>query len=137
MKQRRKRESKIERDYRELFYEAVLATAYLYEDGCWFSSVIPHKCDGPVDPCHVIDKQGLKVVGRNLQRPEAMVYDVRNGLPGCRLIHARFDNSFIRVYQDDLPRSVFMFITQWEDVLYRPGILQVKLDRKCPKGSRP
>jgi hypothetical protein len=43
----------------------------------------------------------------------------------------------IRVYQDDLPDSVFMFITDWEDALEQPGVLQEKLDRKCPKGSRP
>jgi hypothetical protein len=126
-----KKETKAQKALREQFYEAVLATAYLYEEGCWFSKPVKHKCDGPVDPCHIIDKQGLKVV------PEALVWDVRNGVPGCRAIHSRFDGHMIRVYQDDLPDSVFMFITDWEDALEQPGVLQEKLDRKCPKGSRP
>jgi hypothetical protein len=132
-----KRPTAAERVSRERFIEAVLATAYLYETGCWFAKVIHHKCDGPIDPCHVIDKQGLKVVGRFLEQPEVMVFDPRNGVPGCRAIHDRFDKYMIRVYQDELPDSVFMFIDQWEEAIGTPGILQEKLDRKCPKGSRP
>lgn len=137
LKQGRKKETKRQKAARERFVEGVLATAYLYEDGCWFAHVVRHKCDGPIDPCHVIDKQGLKVVGRHLEQPEALVYDPRNGLPGCRAIHSRFDDLMIRVYQDDLPDSVFLFIDQWEEAIGTPGILQEKLDRKCPKGSAP
>lgn len=126
-----------EKAARERFIEAVLATAYLYETGCWFAHVIGHKCDGPIDPCHVIDKQGLKIVGRHLEQPEIMVFDPRNGVPGCREIHTRFDNRLVRVYQDELPDSVFIFVDQWEEAIGTPGILQEKLDRKCPKGKRP
>jgi hypothetical protein len=132
-----KKETKAQRIMRRTFFDAVLATAYLYEEGCWFSHVVKHKCDGPIDPCHVIDKQGLKVAGRHLEKPEVMVFDPRNGVPGCRAMHDRFDKWMVRVYQDELPDSVFMFITDWEDAIGTPGILQEKLDRKCPKGSRP
>lgn len=137
LKQGRKAETERERVARERFVEGVLATAYLYEEGCWFAKVVRHKCDGPIDPCHIIDKQGLKVIARHLDQPEVLVYDVRNGVPGCRDIHARFDNRMIRVYQDELPDSVFVFIDQWEEALGQPGILEEKLDRKCPKGKRP
>jgi hypothetical protein len=137
VKSGRKKLTAAEKQARERFVEAVLATAYLYETGCWFSHVVRHKCDGPIDPCHVIDKQGLKIAGRFLEQPEAMVFDPRNGVPGCRYIHSRFDSSMIRVYQGDLPDSIFMFVDQWEDAIGTPGILQEKLDRKCPKGTRP
>ena len=134
----RKKEPKAHKQARELFYEAVFPTSYLYESGCWFSHVVSHKCDGPIDPCHVIDKQGLWAVAKGkLSKPEGMAYDPRNAVPGCRAIHNRFDNRMVRVYQDDLPDSVFMFITDWEDALERPGVLQEKLDGKCPKGTRP
>lgn len=117
----------------------MLATSYLFRDGCWFGKIIPHKCDGPLDPCHIIDKQGLWTAGQigKLHRPEYMVFDVRNGVPGCRAIHNRFDGRFIRIYQDELPDSVFEFIDDWEGALGMPGHLESKLDRKCPKGSRP
>lgn len=132
-----RKESKSEKQARHDFYEAVLATAYLFREGCWFQSIIPHKCDGPLDPCHLIDKQGLWAFEKELEAIEFMVYDVRNGVPGCRHIHNRFDQRNIRIYQDELPDSVFMFITDWEDALGRPGVLHEKLNRKCPKGARP
>ena len=131
------KETKAFKKARHQFYEVVLGSAYLYEEGCWFSRVISHKCEGPIDPCHIIDKQGLKVVGRKLKKPEAMIYDVRNGVPGCRAIHNRFDQHLIRIYQDDLPRCIGLFISDWEDAIGQPGILEEKLDRKCPKGKAP
>lgn len=140
MKQGRKTETKAHKEARFAFYEGVLATSHLFRGGCWFSTIVPHKCDGPIDPCHIIDKQGLWVSGRKLKRPELMVYDVRNGLPGCRKIHGQFDRTSmpgIRIYQDELPDSIFMFITDWEDALEMPGHLHEKLNRKCPKGARP
>ncbi len=140
MRSGRKKETKAEREARELFYEAVLAEAVLYHFGCFFSTIIPHICDGPTDPCHVIDKRWLKPLGARLDKPEAMIYDVRNGVPGCRKIHGQFDRTSmpgIRVYQAELRPVVFEFIQDWEEALEQPGILQAKLDRKCPSGARP
>lgn len=135
VKRGRKAETKAMKEARLRFYEGVLATSYLYEDGCWFRGVVAHKCDGPIDPCHIIDKQGLKHLTGALSKPEAMIYDVRNGVPGCRHIHNMFDNFQLRIYQDDLPRSVMYFVTDWEEALAFDGVLQEKLDRKCPRGG--
>lgn len=137
MKSGRRKETKAEKEARHLFYEAVLAEQVIYRFGCWFSTIVPHICSDTIDPCHIIDKQGLKVVGAKLDKPEAMIYDVRNGIPGCRTIHNRFDNKLIRVYQEELPESVFQFISDWETALGQPGVLQARLDRKCPVGDRP
>jgi hypothetical protein len=38
-----KKETKAQKALREQFYEAVLATAYLYEEGCWFSKPVKYQ----------------------------------------------------------------------------------------------
>lgn len=98
--------------YREAFYETVLS------EPCWFKGIIPHLCDGPMDPCHLISKQRLKRIAKDKKMDEQatleMVWDHRNGVPGCRAFHHKFDNGFIRVYLEQLPTPFFHFVEDYE-----------------------
>jgi hypothetical protein len=108
----RKRETKQGREARHGFYEAVLSGS------CWFSNKFAHKCDGPIDPCHLLPKQRLKNLASRRGYDEAetlrLVWDARNGVPGCRAIHHKLDNGFIRMYWDQLPDPALEFAREWD-----------------------
>jgi hypothetical protein len=132
-----KRETKAAKQARQDFYEAVLS-----KGGCWIArGIIPHACDGPKDPAHIIAKQGLKTEA-NLSRLSdedtlGLVWDSRNGIPICRAYHHKLDNGFIRIYQPELPESVFDFIADWGPALSNPSALQSRLDNHYPQENRP
>lgn len=104
---------------------------------CWFNELWPHPCDGPMDPCHLLDAQYLRhqaeLAGLEPDDLYALVYDPRNGIPGCRSYHHRFDNGFIRIYQPQLPAAFFYFVADWEERLEAPGRLIVRVDKQFPK----
>jgi hypothetical protein len=92
MRRGRKTESAASRRARKEFTETVLDMG-----GCQIP--LDHTCDGPMDACHVIFKQFLKVHAKtNLRLGEASVldcvWDPRNGIPGCREGHRMFDSPF-------------------------------------------
>ena len=109
----RKRETKAAKGARYRFYEAVLG-----KGPCWFRQITPHQCDGPIDPCHLIPKQRLKNIAKQKDYNEdetlALVWDPDNGVPGCRALHHKLDNGFIRIYWDQLPASVKDFALGWD-----------------------
>lgn len=109
----RKRESKEAKEARHNFYEKVLN-----KGGCWLRQITPHECDGPIDPCHLMPKQRLKMLANRRGYDEAktleMVWDPRNGVPGCRAYHHRLDNGFIRIYWPQLPAHALNFAADWD-----------------------
>jgi len=114
MKRGRKRETKAAREARLNFYTEVLSMP-----GCWVREVLPHECDGPMDPCHLIDKSWLKTHAAFTLRLDeagvlACVWDARNGRPGCRRGHNLFDSPFTTVLSSELPESVFGFATDYK-----------------------
>lgn len=108
----RKRESKKGKQARHDFYEAVLVGP------CWFKGRFSHDCDGPLDPCHLLSKQRLKNIARQREYDEeemlALVWDPRNGVPGCRAFHHKLDNGFVRIYWDQLPPEALAFARDWD-----------------------
>lgn len=121
----RKRETKAEREARHAFYERVLL-----ESGCYFKNIFPHQCDGPRDPCHLLSKQKLKRIakdrGYDADETIRLVWDPRNGVPGCRAQHHRMDNGFLRVYWEQLPSKTKLFADDWD---LEWEILQVYRDK--------
>lgn len=109
----KKRETKAEKEARHTFYERVLL-----ESGCYFKNIFPHKCDGPRDPCHLLSKQKLKRIAKDRGYDEEttmkLVWDPRNGVPGCRAQHHRMDNGFLRVYWEQLPSKTKLFADDWD-----------------------
>jgi hypothetical protein len=117
------RETKAAREARHDFYRAVLGRG-----PCWLNTITPHACDGPIDPCHLLSKQKLKRIAKDRGYDEAetlaMVWDERNGVPGCRAYHHRLDNGFMRVYYHQLPGFthdfIFAYDLEWEmEQVYR------------------
>jgi hypothetical protein len=131
-----RRETKAGREARLAYYDAIFD-----KGGCWFYKVIPHECDGVMDPCHLLEKKILKVEATmaKLSKAEtlALVWDRRNGLPGCRMMHNRLDNGFLRIYQPELPQEIHDFVSEWEARLETPGRLQLRLDKRFPREDRP
>ena len=122
----KKKETAAERLARLQWYEAILGK----NDGfCWGREIITHRCDGPKDPMHFIPKQFLKREANLLPINErvALVWDVRNGMPGCRWFHNRMDLGLLRVYRGQLPAEVVEFATE-HDLLW-------KLDKHFPEGD--
>lgn len=109
----KKRETKAEKEARHHFYDTVLIEA-----GCFFNDIYPHKCEGPIDPCHLLSKQKLKRIAKDRQYDDSttnrLVWDFRNGVPGCRAQHHRMDNGFLRVYYHQLPHKTKLFAKDWD-----------------------
>jgi hypothetical protein len=109
----KKRESKEGKAARLKFYEDVLNRGT-----CWLRTIVPHECDGPSDPCHLMSKQKLRKValdrGYNEKQTLQLLWDNRNGVPGCRSFHHRFDNGFMRIYWNQLPPYAVQFAQEWE-----------------------
>lgn len=109
----RKRETKAGKEARHRFYEEVLA-----KGPCWLATIHPHDCDGPIDPCHLLSKQRLKRIAkdRNYNEREtlALVWDSKNGVPGCRAYHHKLDNGFIRLTWAQLPLEAHAFAFGWD-----------------------
>lgn len=109
----RKRESKAGKEARHAFYEQVLNKGH-----CWLKQITPHECDGPIDPCHLLPKQRLKNIARQREYGEEetlkLVWDERNGIPGCRAYHHRLDNGFLRIYWEQLPAKAYEFMADWD-----------------------
>lgn len=80
---------------------------------------------------HMLPKQTLKqqakLRGMAEQERIDFVWDVRNGLPGCRMMHTRMDNRMLRVYQTQLPDSVIQFAEE-HDLVWL-------LDNRYPKSE--
>jgi hypothetical protein len=119
----RKPESVAAKRARREFTETVLA-----KGACQI--VIPHRCDGPMDACHIVDKQYLKAHAQfnlRLNDAEALacVWDHRNGIPGCRRGHGMFDSPFYVVNLEDLPDEAHQFALDYDcwwklETLYPP-----------------
>jgi hypothetical protein len=109
----KKRETKQGRDARLAFYENVLDRGR-----CWLHNIVPHECDGPTDPCHLMSKQKLRKIALDRGYDEgqtfALLWDSRNGVPGCRAYHHKFDNGFMRIYWHQLPSQAVRFAQDWE-----------------------
>jgi len=109
----RKRETKAGKEARHAFYEDVLS-----KGECWFKTIYPHQCEGPIDPCHLLSKQKLKRIakdrGYNDSTTNRLVWGHRNGVPGCRFQHHRMDNGFLRVYWEQLPEEARQFAKDWD-----------------------
>jgi hypothetical protein len=107
-------ETKIDKDARHAFYESVL------EKGrCWMADVVRHKCDGPIDPAHLLPKQRLKHIASARypgDRPKMLelVWSPDNGIPLCRAAHHKLDNGFIRLYWHQLPPEAVRFAQEWD-----------------------
>lgn len=111
MRRGRKHETAAAKRARLDFYEEVLG-----KGGCQIP--LPHKCSGPMDPCHVIPKSYLKWHARfDLKLPESeqlkCVWDARNGIPGCRNGHNLMDSPFHSVPADAFPDEVFDFVIEY------------------------
>lgn len=114
MKRGRKTETRAARRARQAFTEEVLSRG-----GCQIAEWIPHCCDGPMDACHVIPKQYLKWHARfDLKLDEAgqlaCVWDVRNGIPGCRKGHGLFDSGLHRVGIELIPVETIEFAIEYD-----------------------
>jgi hypothetical protein len=109
----RKRESKAGKEARLRFYEQVLG-----KGGCWLKTITPHECDGPIDPCHLLPKQRLKNIAKQRGYTDdetlRLVWDERNGVPGCRAFHHKLDNGFMRVYWSQIPMDAYAFAHDWD-----------------------
>lgn len=108
------RESKKDREARHAFYESVLARG-----SCWMVDVIRHRCDGPIDPAHLLPKQRLKVIAKNKfpgdeDKQRELVWSPSNGVPLCRDAHHKLDNGFIRIYWHQLPAEAHQFAAEWD-----------------------
>lgn len=100
--------------------------------GCFGQTILPHKCDGPMDPMHFIPKQTLRTEAKSRgytdQETWELVWDARNGAPGCRWFHTSLDTPGIKkivIPQSRLPRAVI-------DFCYDNGVVWA-LDRLYPK----
>lgn len=109
----RRKETTLGRQARHEFYRDVLDSG-----GCYFRNHFPHQCEGPIDPCHLLPKQRLRTIAARREYGEgktlALIWDHRNGIPGCRAFHHRLDNGFIRLYWDQLPPAAQHFARDWD-----------------------
>ena len=109
-----KREKKAEKQRRHAFYESVLR-----KGGCWLRTLIPHECDGPMDPAHLLPKQRLRAIARDRYPDDEemqwkMIWGPDNGVPICRAYHHRLDNGFVRIYWNQLPSEARKFAINWD-----------------------
>lgn len=116
MRRGRKAESAADRRAREAWTLEIVSRFC-----CELQALFDHDCDGPMDACHVIDKQFLKqmpkkerdAIGGPLFYSDEellpIVWDVRNGLSGCRAGHTRFDRPPRPVTYAQLPPAVIEF----------------------------
>lgn len=89
------------------FYKAVLA-----KGGCFWKGKIDHECSYIIDPMHIIPKQWLKNRYQYDIEPSQLaelVFDPRNGTPGCRHIHDRIDGFRVRIGRSELPEDAVAF----------------------------
>ena len=114
-----------EAKYRANYHRKVLGMM----PGCFGQTIQPHQCDGPRDPMHLIPKQILRREAKSRdytdQETWELVWDARNGTPGCRWFHGMMDNRMIVVPQNRLPRAVV-------DFAYDTGFVSA-LDRIYPQ----
>lgn len=68
-----------------------------------------------MDPCHIVPKQTLKVQFSDLEPEQlsACLYDPRNGVPGCRSFHGRFDGGHLAIKRSQLPADALAFVDDW------------------------
>jgi hypothetical protein len=112
MRRGRKAESARARRARQAFTETVLE-----RDGCEIQQLIPHQCGGGhVDACHVLPKQFIKRETNLWEEDDhiAAMWDVANGLRGCRVGHNLFDGAgHCGVTIDDLPAAAVRFASDY------------------------
>ena len=118
-----------EAKYRANYHRKVMGLAF---GRCFGQTILPHTCDNIVDPMHFIPKQLLRneAKTRNYTDQETweLVWDARNGAPGCRWFHTSLDTPGIKkivIPQSRLPRAVI-------DFCYDNGVVWA-LDRLYPK----
>jgi len=77
---------------------------------CWFAHLgdCDFRADGRPDRMHLIPAQRLRKAG--LKRKE--VQDDRVIRHGCRKHHHQFDNGFIKVTRDEIPRDTEEFAAE-------------------------
>lgn len=120
-----------EAKYRANYHRKVMGMVFNF---CFSQTILSHKCDGPMDPMHFIPKQILrreaKSRGYTDQETWELVWDARNGAPGCRWFHNSLDTPGVKkivIPQSKLPRAAI-------DFCYDNGFVSV-LDRLYPKGG--
>lgn len=74
---------------------------------CFFESPF---CDGPTDKAHLIPKQRLKKARLNQEQ----IWDKRVWTSMCRYHHHRFDNGFLRIPREDLPKGIEEYAAEHE-----------------------
>lgn len=98
---RRVRASKSEVSAREFFKRAVCSKP------CVGRQIPGHECDGPLQAMHIVSKHTLK--NRGLRR---LLWDVRNGIPGCYRLHRRHDLAVEKIPRDLLPPAALEFAAE-------------------------
>jgi hypothetical protein len=95
---------------------------------CWFAHVSPceFRANGRLDRGHLIPQQRMKKAGIKSKK---VLADPRSWRPMCRKHHHAFDNGFIEVTRDEIPRETEEFAKQ-PDAKFNPDIdLTWSLDR--------
>lgn len=88
---------------------------------CWFQSIEPHECRGPIQGCHFVKRQRVEttLLTRGILPPTIAraVWDPRLGVPGCEWIHGRFDGKGVRpvvVTFEQIPDHVLAWCDDWD-----------------------
>jgi hypothetical protein len=112
MRRGRKTESAAARRARQHFTETVLE-----RERCEIQDLIPHECGGGCfDACHVLPKRFIKRETNTLSEEDqiAAMWDVANGLKGCRLGHNLFDSAgHCGLTVEDLPAAAVRFAADY------------------------
>lgn len=139
LKRTQRQESSVEKKARDNFNEAVT------EWPCFFSRWRqPHKCNGPKDAHHLVEKQWIRRNYADLPSPElaAILFDPRIGSPLCRYTaHDAITRKATHIYWDELTEDCIEFCRE-VDARYlgqltpagiRRQSMLVRLEQECPK----
>ena len=121
MKRRPKKRSAAEREAHDRFRRLVLA------EPCLFSQTRQeHRCEGQLDPHHVLPKQFLKA--HFSTQPDSikwrLIHAPELGVPLCRSAHDAVTVHATHVWREELPARVCDFASEW-------GV-GWRLEQECP-----
>lgn len=88
---------------------------------CIRAGVFDHECHGEMQAMHVVAKQILKRKGL-----DALLWDIPNGVNGCKQAHTRHDNKVDRIPRTWLPAAAFLWALDYG--------LAADLERHWPGG---
>lgn len=73
-----------------------------------------HRCDGELDPHHVLRAATLRAHTSTLPDDEALaiIFDPRDGVPVCRGLHANLTVAYTRLHKAELPEHVLEFAAE-------------------------